>query len=550
MPNKYKNNIVSVFIEILMISFLMILVYGVLLKKQLVFADSVTEASVSTEDKALTAETLYVKSRHLAVRPAKNSNVLLGRLTRGTKVTGYREGAWIRITYNGKIAYIAAKFTDTTPIAETLYIKSRYLAVRPAKNSTVLLGRLTGGTKVAGYREGAWIRITYNGKTAYIAAKFTDTTPIAETLYVRVLSLAVRPAKNSKVLLGRLTKGTKVTGYREGAWLRITYKGKTAYIATKFTSNTPIAETLYVQVSSLAVRPAKNSKVLLGRLTRGTEVTGYREGAWLRTTYKGKTAYIAVKHTANAKLNKKRIVENSGKVIRKSVNSYSGTLQVYFEDLETGYIYTNSNQKMYPASLAKLFIMGAVYEAAEKGDLSMTRYIKGQLERMITVSDNSAANNLLTSLQRTYPRRSVFSLIDAFCKKYGFNDTIIHAYFAAGTYSYWYPSDYVMTTSARDVGKFMSKVYKGELISAKASKEMLGRLSRQQITSKIPGLLPAGVKTANKTGEYSIYSHDAAIIYSPKMDYVLTVLSNSRGGVIGDHSIRKLSLNLYKHLQK
>jgi len=34
-------------------------------------------------------------------------------------------------------------------------------------------------------------------------------------------------------------------------------------------------ETLYVQVSSLAVRPAKNSTELLGLLSRGTKITGY-----------------------------------------------------------------------------------------------------------------------------------------------------------------------------------------------------------------------------------------------------------------------------------
>ncbi|NLM20095.1 MAG: SH3 domain-containing protein, partial [Clostridiaceae bacterium] len=77
---------------------------------------------------------------------------------------------------------VTQKTSIVPPVLETLYVQSRSLAVRPAKNSTVLLGKLTGGTKVTGYREGAWIRITYNGKTAYIAAKHTDTKPVLETL--------------------------------------------------------------------------------------------------------------------------------------------------------------------------------------------------------------------------------------------------------------------------------------------------------------------------------------------------------------------------------
>ena len=191
-------------------------------------------------------EILYVQSSSLAVRPAKNSTVLLGRLTRDTKVYGYREGAWIRITYKGKPAYIAAKYTDTSPVMETVYVNVSSLAVRPEKNSIVSLGKLTRGTKVYGHREGAWIRISYNGKTAYIAAKFTNTDPVPETIYVKVSSLAVRPAKNSTVLLGRLTKGTKVTGYREGAWIRINYNGKPAYIAAKFTETLTSQKIIYL----------------------------------------------------------------------------------------------------------------------------------------------------------------------------------------------------------------------------------------------------------------------------------------------------------------
>ncbi|NLM19701.1 MAG: CHAP domain-containing protein [Clostridiaceae bacterium] len=247
-------------------------------------------------------ETLYVQTATLAVRPAKNSTALLGLLTKGTQVNGYREGVWLRITYNNKTAYVAAKFTDVTPPPiETLYVQTRSLAVRPAKNSTVSVGSLRRGTQVNGYREGAWIRITYNGNTAYVATKFTDVTlpAILETFYVQTTTLAVRPAKNSKVSLGILSKGAKISGYCEGAWIRITYNGKTAYVATKFTDvKAPPLTTFYVKSRSLAIRPARNSTKLLGLFSKGAKLEGYREGAWIRFIYKGKTAYIATKFTS------------------------------------------------------------------------------------------------------------------------------------------------------------------------------------------------------------------------------------------------------------
>ncbi|MGB4609032.1 MAG: N-acetylmuramoyl-L-alanine amidase [Saccharofermentanales bacterium] len=195
------------------------------------------------------SEVFYVQSRSLAVRPAKDSTELLGLLAKGDPVYGRRENAWIRTTYNGQTAYIAAKFTDSTPPVTTdFYVQSRSLAVRPAKNSTVLLGKLTQGTKITGYREGVWIRTTYNGQTAFIAANFTDPAPTAtpELFYVKSRTLAVRPAKNSEVLLGTLPRGTKITGYREGAWIRITYNGRTAYIAAKFTETVSSPKSVYL----------------------------------------------------------------------------------------------------------------------------------------------------------------------------------------------------------------------------------------------------------------------------------------------------------------
>ena len=200
------------------------------------------DSEIPTVSKTGTAEeVLYVQTRTLAVRPAKNSAELLGLLTQGTKISGFREGVWIRITYNDETAYIAAKFTDTIPpapqVEENFYVQTATLAVRPAKNSTELLGLLTQGTKISGYREGVWIRTTYNGQTAYIAAKFTDTTPllILETFYT-INKVPVRPFKDAKTSLGILPSGSLLKGYREGAWTRIDYKGQEAFIATRLTT--------------------------------------------------------------------------------------------------------------------------------------------------------------------------------------------------------------------------------------------------------------------------------------------------------------------------
>ena len=74
----------------------------------------------------------------------------------GKQISGYREGAWIRFTYNGQEAFIASRLTspDPPPRLETLYI-TKALCVRPYKNASESLGILTTGKAISGYREGA-----------------------------------------------------------------------------------------------------------------------------------------------------------------------------------------------------------------------------------------------------------------------------------------------------------------------------------------------------------------------------------------------------------
>ena len=58
---------------------------------------------------------------------------------------------------------------------------------------------------------------------------------------------------------------------------------------------------------------------------------------------------------------------------------------------------------------------------------------------------------------------------------------------------------------------------------------MLELLKAQQLTSKIPYVIPKNIQTANKTGEYLDTNHDCAIVFLDSHPYVLCVLSESDG---------------------
>ena len=73
--------------------------------------------------------------------------------------------------------------------------------------------------------------------------------------------LHVRPEKNTEISLGILPKGSIIEGFQDGAWFKIIYQEKEAYVAFEFTSEEQMLDkkTLYVMYP-LPIRPEKNTQ--------------------------------------------------------------------------------------------------------------------------------------------------------------------------------------------------------------------------------------------------------------------------------------------------
>lgn len=249
-------------------------------------------------------------------------------------------------------------------------------------------------------------------------------------------------------------------------------------------------------------------------------------------------------------LTEQELIDLETEVILPYFEFYSGEYQYYLEILDSEQILSNDQTPMYPASLAKLFLMGTIFEAIEDQVLEYDESIEQDLELMITVSDNAAYNRLFFRLQAEVPEINMFDWADQFCMEYDFDDTIIHnLYIIEGNETSLIQSDLVFETSALDVGNFLSLVYHENLVSQEASRTMYEILLRQERTGKIPFLLPDDAITANKTGELNFYSHDAAIICTPFCDYILVLMTDSTNmAYVADEIIRELSLDIYDYL--
>ena len=204
----------------------------------------------------------------------------------------------------------------------------------------------------------------------------------------------------------------------------------------------------------------------------------------------------------------------------------NGTWSVYVCNLAKNTEGTINDQQMQAASLIKLYIMGAVYE--DYDSLSTTygkETLDNNLNSMITVSDNDAANKLVNCLGGGDDAAGM-ARVNKFCQDHGYTNTSMGRLLLADN------SNGDNYTSVKDCGKFLKTIYQMDKGSAAedtlaGAEYMYHLLKMQTRTNKIPAQLPEGVKVANKTGELDTVENDAGIIYDTAkgIDLVICFMS-------------------------
>lgn len=239
-------------------------------------------------------------------------------------------------------------------------------------------------------------------------------------------------------------------------------------------------------------------------------------------------------------------------IVEKEQGIYSATIK----NLKTGEEYgLDENRKYASASLYKLWTMATVYQQIEIGKLTMdktltvdiatlnkafalgddaeltegsiTRTVKEAVEQMITISHNYSAILLTYTIKN--------STVRDFLIANNFTDS---------------KTGSPPTTTAKDIADYYEKLYKGELISNEASKEMLEILKRQKLNDRIPKYLPKGTVIAHKTGELGSAKHDAGIVFSEKGDYIIVIMSESKAPLKAAEVEANLSKAVWEYFNK
>lgn len=219
------------------------------------------------------------------------------------------------------------------------------------------------------------------------------------------------------------------------------------------------------------------------------------------------------------------------------IKHFPGVTGVYIKDLTNGQVIEYNQDRLFPsASLVKIPVMVALYDAQSKGRISLDEVLSlesrlrargsGKLRfqktgsrftirqliyKMITESDNTATNMLTDFLGLDYFNSNFLKL------------GLTHTNFSRmimdlkkrdrGIENY---------TTPQDMAHVLELIYSKELTG---SDEMVAILKGQKINDRLAVSIPSDWEIGHKTGLMRDGCHDVGIVYSPNGSYVICVLT-------------------------
>ena len=277
----------------------------------------------------------------------------------------------------------------------------------------------------------------------------------------------------------------------------------------------------------LLIRICKASRLVIKKLLKISLIiiTAYFLLAFI---FSGEGSYSFTFERASLKKEVEKVLQNTG-----------GRYGIFIKNLSTDETFFKAeNEEFQTGSLYKLWVMESVFEKIKGGSIKeddpmvadiaylnkkfdldrdeaefqtgkIEFSIKSAIEQMITISHNYAALALLDRL--------------------GSSENI--------------PAK----TTAKNTADFFERLYLGEIIDKEYSRKMMDILLRQTINDRIPKYLSAGTKIAHKTGDIGFFENDGGIVFSPKGDFIIVVLSETEDPAKAGETIAKISKAAFEY---
>lgn len=242
-------------------------------------------------------------------------------------------------------------------------------------------------------------------------------------------------------------------------------------------------------------------------------------------------------------------------IVQKSLEKTSGRYAVAIRNFQTGEEYYQDERLIFEAaSLYKLWVMLTVFDQMNAGKFDENTNMKAQVEELnekfdiaseaaelkegeVEMTVDDALNRMITA-----SHNYAALLLSAKVRLSNINNQLIKYNFSESTLN-------PPKTTAYDVMKFYELLYNDDLIDKEYSEKMLSLLAGQQLNDRIPKYLPRNASVAHKTGELDGFKHDAGIVYSPKGDYIIVILSRSDDPKGAAEREAILSRDVYNYFQ-
>lgn len=215
-------------------------------------------------------------------------------------------------------------------------------------------------------------------------------------------------------------------------------------------------------------------------------------------------------------------IEEIQSQVQKVLSKYDGDISVYFKDLRTEQSFYINPKNMYSCCMIKVPALIKIFQEIENGNIDHAAHAN-EIEQMITISSNTAYNNLAALLGGGNGIYGLYQ-INQMCIELGLENTELHHGLFPG--ENFFTDGGANTSNPKDIGILFEKLYKKEIISDKACQDMISILKACEDRDEIQAGLDKGIEFAHKTGAADLLYHDGGIVYLPGRDYILVIFSN------------------------
>ncbi len=231
--------------------------------------------------------------------------------------------------------------------------------------------------------------------------------------------------------------------------------------------------------------------------------------------------------------------------ILEITDTAKGDWSVHIEIPERDFVVQINNKNVHAASVIKMFNMATLFDEEEKGSIAITERLYDTCYEMITVSSNSASNEIVQAIGDGNFVRGA-KVVTEFAHKNNCTDTQEEhpLYDLSG------PGSGINTTSVADCAKILKQLYNGELVSETSDEKMLEIMKNQTFNHKIPAYLPKDTAVAHKTGENSKVELDVGIVYSPACDYIICISVTDFKGFEIHSTFAEISRTVYNFFNR